>query len=65
METVQSQPLKNNTDTPNYEKMFNENIYDALSDAMSIKTDNMSVEDFKNLVQFILNVKCQLIKKNV
>lgn len=47
-----------NTDV---EQLFNENIYGALEDAMSIKTDDMDVQDFKNLVLFILNVKCQLI----
>lgn len=42
-------------------KLFNENIYSALETAMSIKTPDMSIEDFKNLVQFILNVQCKLI----
>ena len=42
-------------------KMFNENILSALQDAMSIKTDDMSPEDFRALVLFILNFKCNLI----
>ena len=42
-------------------KLFNKHIYSALQSAMSIKTDDMSDKDFKNLVQFILNIKCQLI----
>lgn len=41
--------------------LFKQNIYGALQDAMSIKTDDMDVEDFKNLVVFILNAKCNLI----
>tara|TARA_R110002072_G_scaffold271842_2_gene431833 strand:- start:1806 stop:2015 length:210 start_codon:yes stop_codon:yes gene_type:complete len=45
----------------NIQKLFNENIYGALEDAMSIKTDDMNSDDFKNLVLFILNFKCQLI----
>jgi len=45
----------------NIQKLFNDNIYGALEDAMSIKTDEMNPEDFKNLVLFILNFKCQLI----
>lgn len=51
---------KNETDD-DIKKMFNENIYSALEDAMSMKTDDMEPEDFKNLVLFILNFKCNLI----
>lgn len=42
-------------------RMFDANIYDALQEAMSIKQDDMKLDDFKNLVMFILNVKCNLI----
>ena len=42
-------------------ELFKKNIYSSIQCAMSVKTDNMSEKDFKNLVQFILNVKCQLI----
>tara|TARA_R110002012_G_scaffold10961_4_gene49358 strand:+ start:1118 stop:1309 length:192 start_codon:yes stop_codon:yes gene_type:complete len=51
---------KNETED-DIKKMFNENIYSALEDAMSMKTDDMEPEDFKNLVLFILNFKCNLI----
>ncbi len=43
------------------EKSFDANIYAALQEAMTIKTDDMEVADFKNLVLFILNVKCGTI----
>jgi|TARA_R110002073_G_scaffold70411_4_gene173864 hypothetical protein len=42
-------------------RMFNDNIYEALQQAMTIKSDDMELDDFKNLVMFILNVKCNLI----
>ena len=37
-------------------RMFNEHINEALRQAMTIKNDDMDVEDFKRLVLFILNV---------
>ena len=61
MNTIQSQPIKTFKSQKELKKLFNTHIYSALQSAMSIKTDEMSERDFKNLVQFILNVKCQLI----
>jgi len=52
-----------NMDTELKEK-FNKNIYSALQEAMSIKTDDMEIDDFKNLVLFILNVKCGVLNIN-
>ena len=37
-------------------RMFNEHINEALRQAMTIKNDDMDVEDFKRLELFILNV---------
>jgi len=52
-----------NMDTELKEK-FNKNIYSALQEAMSIKPDDMELDDFKNLVVFILNVKCGVLNIN-
>lgn len=61
METYTTQPNIDFGDKVLMKELFNKNIYSALQSAMSIKTDDMSEKDFKNLVQFILNVKCKLI----
>ena len=55
-------PLSTDTEQQlDIKRMFNENIYEALQQAMTIKSDDMELDDFKNLVMFILNVKCNLI----
>ena len=56
-----SKPINLPKDQTEVKKMFNANIMSALQDAMSIKTDDMSPDDFRNLVVFILNFKCKLI----
>lgn len=61
MNKINTQHTKMNKTKSELKKLFNKNIYSALESAMSIKTDNMSEKDFKNLVHFILSVKCQLI----
>ncbi len=61
MNKINSQQTKMNKSKSELKKLFKKNIYSALESAMSIKTDDMSEKDFKNLVQFILSVKCQLI----
>lgn len=55
---------QSNMDFSNEKKLkelFKKHIYSALECAMSVKNDNMTDTDFKNLVHFILNIKCQLI----
>ena len=41
--------------------LYNENIVSAFGEAIKLKTADMSEEHFKNLVLFILQLKCGLI----
>ena len=61
MKSYKTQPNIDFGNKAQMKELFNKHIYSALQSAMSIKTDDMSDKDFKNLVQFILNVKCKLI----
>ena len=61
MTKINTQHTKMYKSKSELQHLFKKHIYSALESAMSIKTDDMSDKDFKNLVQFILSVKCQLI----
>tara|TARA_R110000822_G_scaffold298531_1_gene421305 strand:- start:1310 stop:1456 length:147 start_codon:yes stop_codon:yes gene_type:complete len=47
-------------DTIQIQQLYQQNIMSAFSEAMKLKTDDMSTEHFKNLVLFFLQMKSGL-----
>ncbi len=48
-------------DTIQIQDLYRQNIKSSFEEAMKLKTKNMTTDKFKNLVLFILQVKCGLI----